>query len=48
MKIDETSHHPEIWPRNIPEKMDRWGISGPPSPEARAAMAGEPDPGRKI
>lgn len=47
MKIDEASHQPEVWPRNIPEKMDRWGISGPPSPEARAAMAGEPDPGRK-
>lgn len=43
--IDEESHQPEVWPRNVPEKMDRWGISGPPSPEARAAMAGEPDPG---
>ncbi len=44
-KIDEATHQPEVWPRNVPEKMDRWGISGPPSPEARAAMAGEPDPG---
>ncbi|HEX2915635.1 MAG TPA: VOC family protein [Chloroflexia bacterium] len=43
-KIDEASHEPQVWER-VPEKMDRWGISGPPSPEARAAMAGEPDPG---
>lgn len=46
-KIDETTHQPEVWPRNVPEKVDRWGISGPPTPEARAAMAGEPDPGLK-
>jgi catechol 2,3-dioxygenase-like lactoylglutathione lyase family enzyme len=45
-KIDEATHQPEVWER-VPEKMDRWGISGPPSPEARAAMAGEPDPGLK-
>jgi catechol-2,3-dioxygenase len=45
MKIDEANHTPEVWPRNIPEKMDRWGISGPPTPEARAAMAGIPDSG---
>jgi catechol 2,3-dioxygenase-like lactoylglutathione lyase family enzyme len=43
-KIDEATPQPEVWQR-VPEKMDRWGISGPPSPEARAAMAGEPDPG---
>lgn len=46
-KIDEATHQPEVWPRNIPEKMDRWGLSGPPTPEARAAMAGQPDPGLK-
>ncbi len=43
MSIDEATHQPQVWPRNIPEKMDRWGFSGPPTPEARAAMAGEPD-----
>ena len=46
-KIDEATHQPEVWER-VPEKMDRWGISGPPSPEARAAMAGEPDPGLTV
>lgn len=44
-KIDEATHTAQIWERSIPEKMDRWGISGPPSPEARLAMAGEPDSG---
>ncbi len=41
---DETAHQMQVWQR-IPELMDRWGTSGPPSPEARAAMAGIPDPG---
>jgi catechol 2,3-dioxygenase-like lactoylglutathione lyase family enzyme len=41
---DETAHEVKVWQR-IPEQMDRWGTSGPPSPEARAAMAGIPDPG---
>jgi catechol 2,3-dioxygenase-like lactoylglutathione lyase family enzyme len=45
MSIDEESHAAQVWPRNIPEKMDQWGLSGPPTPEARAAMAGEPDAG---
>ena len=44
MTIDEATHQPQVWER-VPEKMDRWGISGPPTPAARAAMAGEPDPG---
>jgi len=42
--LDEAAHEAQVWQR-IPEQMDRWGISGPPSPEARAAMAGIPDPG---
>ncbi len=42
---DEAAHVPQVWSRKIPEKMDLWGIAGPPSPEARAAMAGTPDPG---
>jgi hypothetical protein len=25
--------------------MDQWGIAGPPKPEARKAMGGDPDPG---
>ncbi len=44
MTIDEPTHQPQVWER-VPEKMDRWGISGPPTPQARTAMAGEPDPG---
>jgi catechol-2,3-dioxygenase len=43
-QIDEATHQPEVWER-VPEKMDRWGISGPPTPEARTAMAGTPDRG---
>jgi len=42
---DEAAHVAQVWSRKIPEKMDLWGIAGPPSPEARAAMAGTPDPG---
>lgn len=41
---DEISHQPQIWKR-VPELIDRWGTSGPPSLEARTAMAGVPDPG---
>lgn len=33
-----------IWKR-VPHLMDQWGLAGPPSPETRAAMAGEPDEG---
>jgi catechol 2,3-dioxygenase-like lactoylglutathione lyase family enzyme len=43
-QIDENTHQAQIWER-VPEKMDRWGISGPPTPETRAAMAGIPDVG---
>jgi catechol 2,3-dioxygenase-like lactoylglutathione lyase family enzyme len=41
---DETSHQPQVWSRS-PDAIDRWGIAGPPSQDARTAMAGEPDPG---
>jgi len=41
---DESKHSPKVWPRS-PESMDRWGVSAPPSPELREAMAGEPDSG---
>jgi catechol 2,3-dioxygenase-like lactoylglutathione lyase family enzyme len=44
-QIDEATHVPEVWQR-VPEKMDRWGISGPPTPETRSAMAGTPDKGK--
>jgi catechol 2,3-dioxygenase-like lactoylglutathione lyase family enzyme len=41
--VDEAAHRPKVWPRS-PESIDRWG-GGPPAPEVRAAMTGEPDPG---
>lgn len=44
MRIDEGSWQPQVWERR-PDLMDRWGTSGPPSPELRAAMAGIPDTG---
>lgn len=44
LRIDEESWEPQVWERR-PDLMDRWGTSGPPRPEARAAMAGTPDPG---
>jgi catechol 2,3-dioxygenase-like lactoylglutathione lyase family enzyme len=44
MQIDESTWEPQVWERR-PDLMDRWGTSGPPTPEMRAAMAGEPDPG---
>lgn len=44
MQIDEDTWEPQVWERR-PDLMDRWGTSGPPRPEARAAMAGTPDPG---
>lgn len=43
-QVDEATWEPRVWERR-PELMDRWGTSGPPRPEARAAMAGVPDPG---
>lgn len=44
-QIDETTHEPQVWPRNVPEKMDVWMTSGPPTPAMRMVMAGRPDPG---
>lgn len=44
MQVDEETWEPQVWERR-PDLMDRWGTSGPPRPEARAAMAGTPDPG---
>lgn len=41
---DEASWDAKVWQRT-PRLSDRWGIAGPPSPEARKAMAGTPDPG---
>lgn len=41
---DESLHQPQVWPR-IPERMDLWGIGGPPEPGARRAMLGQADPG---
>ena len=31
--------------KRVPHLMDRWGTAGPPSPEIRKSMAGQPDPG---
>ncbi len=44
LKVNDATHMPQVWERT-PDKIELWGISGPPAPEARAAMAGEPDPG---
>ncbi|WP_018130850.1 VOC family protein [Effusibacillus pohliae] len=41
---DEAEWRARVWKR-VPHLMDRWGIAGPPTPEARKAMAGEPDEG---
>jgi catechol 2,3-dioxygenase-like lactoylglutathione lyase family enzyme len=43
-QIDEATHEPQVWKR-VPHLMDRWGTAGPPSPEIRKSMAGQPDPG---
>ncbi|MCF3948198.1 VOC family protein [Acidiphilium sp. AL] len=45
LQIDEATHEPQVWPRNIPEKMDLWMTAGPPTPAMRTVMAGRPDPG---
>jgi catechol 2,3-dioxygenase-like lactoylglutathione lyase family enzyme len=42
--VNEAKHKPKVWQRG-PESMDQWGVSAPPSPELREAMAGEPDNG---
>ncbi len=44
-QIDETHHEPQVWPRDIPEKLDVWMTAGPPTPAMRAVMQGRPDPG---
>lgn len=44
-KIDESTHVAQVWPRDVPEKMDQWMTAGPPTPAMRAVMAGRPDPG---
>jgi catechol 2,3-dioxygenase-like lactoylglutathione lyase family enzyme len=44
-QIDEAEHEPQVWPRNVPEKMDLWMTAGPPTPAMRAVMQGRPDPG---
>ena len=44
-QIDEATHEPQVWPRNVPEKMDVWMTAGPPTPAMRAVMQGRPDPG---
>ncbi len=44
-EIDEATHQPKVWPRDIPEASDVWLTAGPPSPVIRAAMQGRPDPG---
>jgi catechol 2,3-dioxygenase-like lactoylglutathione lyase family enzyme len=44
-QIDEATHQPEVWPRDVPEKMDTWMTAGPPTPAMRTVMAGRPDHG---
>lgn len=44
-QIDEASHNAQVWPRDVPEAMDRWMTAGPPTPAQRAVMQGRPDPG---
>jgi catechol 2,3-dioxygenase-like lactoylglutathione lyase family enzyme len=44
-KVDESTHQPEVWPRDVPEKMDTWMTAGPPTPAMRTVMAGRPDAG---
>ncbi|ARF16066.1 VOC family protein [Sporosarcina ureae] len=41
---DKKTWRAQVWKR-VPHLSDRWGIAGPPSPETRAKMAGERDPG---
>jgi catechol 2,3-dioxygenase-like lactoylglutathione lyase family enzyme len=44
-QIDEETHEVQVWPRNVPEKMDLWMTAGPPTAAQRAVMQGRPDPG---
>jgi catechol 2,3-dioxygenase-like lactoylglutathione lyase family enzyme len=47
-QIDEATHEPQVWPRNVPEKMDVWMTAGPPTPAMRTVMAGRPDAGQPL
>ncbi len=44
-QIDEATHAAQVWPRDVPELMDRWMTAGPPTAAQRAVMQGRPDPG---
>lgn len=44
-QIDEATHEAQVWPRDVPEKMDQWMTAGPPTAAQRAVMQGRPDPG---
>ncbi len=44
-QIDEATHEPKVWPRDVPEAMDQWMTAGPPTPAMRTVMQGRPDPG---
>ncbi|MCB1391072.1 MAG: VOC family protein [Rhodobacter sp.] len=43
--IDEATHQAQVWPRDVPEKMDRWMTAGAPTAAQRMVMQGRPDPG---
>lgn len=43
-QVDEETWKPRVW-RRVPELSDLWGTAGPPSPDIRRHMAGQPDPG---
>lgn len=45
LQIDEETHEAQVWPRDVPEKMDQWMTAGPPTPAQRAVMMGRPDAG---
>ncbi|WP_127106229.1 VOC family protein [Pararhodobacter zhoushanensis] len=44
-QIDEATHEAQVWPRDVPEKMDQWMTAGAPTAAQRAVMQGRPDPG---
>lgn len=44
-QIDEATHVPKVWPRDVPHMMDVWMTAGPPTPAMRTVMQGRPDPG---
>lgn len=43
-QVDEETWQPRVW-RRVPELSDVWGTAGPPSPDIRRHMVGQPDPG---